>query len=160
MKNTIITIIVLAIIIVLVALVIPKQTNAPVTQNQQQQPAQITYAGICPGFIVTSPAAGSTIAFPLTMNATVHPAGSPAGSWGVFEGQAGSVTIKDTQGNVLSQTIPLTLTQDWMTADPISFSVTVPSIAPQPAGSTIYVEFNDDDASGENPHQCVIEFQV
>ncbi len=158
MKKTLI-IIVLVVIIILTTLVIPSKTSAPITQNPQ--PQHITYYGQCPGFMVTSPAAGSAVTFPLTLQMTVHPTGSPAGSWGVFEGQAGSVVVKDVQGNTISQAIPLSLgTQDWMTGDPISFSTTIPSITPQPTGSTVYFEFNDDDASGENPHQCILEATV
>ena len=55
--------------------------------------------------VITSPVVNQTVSFPLTITGYVDVAGAQAETctrWGIFEGTAGTVVVKDTNGNVRS----------------------------------------------------------
>jgi len=127
---------------------------SPITENEQ---ATLQY-GQCPGFAVTSPAAGTAVTFPLTVTGTVHPASNP-GPWIVFEGESGSVRVQDTNGGVRSEIIPLSLNVPWMNSDPKPFSVTIPALTSIPYTNNVMLVFKDNNVAGPGEgqtHQCVL----
>ncbi len=118
--------------------------------------------GQCPGFIVDSPAAGDSVTFPLTITGTIHPASNP-GPWVVFEGEAGTVRVMDTNGGVRSDVAILSLDVPWMNSDPKPFSVTIPELTSTPYTNNVALVFRDNNVAGPDEgqtHQCVLSIGV
>jgi hypothetical protein len=112
----------------------------------------------CPGIRMTYPLATTspaTVTFPLTLSGIVHPTGTKPGEWIVFEGEAGVLRMIDHYGKeLIPYPILLDLDDDWMNLDPKPFSVTIPTLIAYPANGIIDVVLTDNDASGENTHEC------
>lgn len=84
----------------------PKPKNNPSSQQQQTNSC----------LIITSPVVGSVVSFPLTITGYIDVAGAQAGTctrWGAFEGTAGDVVVKDTNGNVRSLAVKIHTVNDY-----------------------------------------------
>lgn len=113
----------------------------------------------CNGIEVTAPAPGSTVTFPLTIFGTIHPMGNigTPRPWGVFEAEAGTVVVKNQDGEVISSPVLMSLTGDWMNTDPKPFSVIVPALTTIPDDSSVSIYFGDNNAEdGISRHTCEI----
>lgn len=148
-KNSLLIIFCVILVVIFGVFLIKKNSvNAPIVSDGVSVAA-------CQGIEIASPAANSQVTFPLTITGTVHPTGN-SGPWTVFEANAGSVVVKDSNGAVKSVPKPLSLYVEWMNSDPKPFSVTIPALTGTPATNTLTLFFSDDDPSGENPHFCSI----
>jgi len=132
---------------------IPKDNTPPPVDTA---PAISFESGQCPGFIVSSPVAGDTVTFPLTISGTIHPTSNP-GPWIVFEGEAGTVVVKDANNTPQSDTKIMTLSVDWMNSNPKPFSVTIPTLTGTPNSNELDIIFTDNNPSGDgNYHTCTL----
>ncbi len=137
--------------------VVGPQTRLVLNAIFAGKPPVVTAA--CTGIQITSPAAGSQVAFPLTISGIIHPTGTvfPPNPWIVFEGEAGTVIVKNSTGTAISPLKILTLNVDWMNTTPKPFSVTIPSISQVPSNSNLILYFEDNNPSGDgNYHTCSV----
>lgn len=112
----------------------------------------------CPGIAALAPAANTTVTLPLSVSGIIHPTENP-GSWSVFEGQAGTVSIVSLSGDELAMPVPITLSVDWMNTNPKPFTATIPSLASTPSENLVFLKFRDDNAADLPegvPHYCFI----
>jgi hypothetical protein len=68
--------------------------------------------------VITSPSINSVVSFPLTLAGYIDLAGAAAGTcthWGAFEGTAGTVVAKDTNGNIKSLNAKISTVGDYYT---------------------------------------------
>lgn len=147
MKNTLISVLIIVVIVLGGYALLNNKATAPTnTGNPTSQETQLTAATHC-GLTIDAPLAGATVTFPLTIQATVDNTQSTAlgCSWGVFEAQAGTVEIKDTNGASLATGI-LTTTSDWMTANATPYSVTISALSNPGYTGALSLIFNE-----ENP---------
>ncbi len=119
----------------------------------------------CPGIRLSYPAQPTTtpptVTFPLTLTGVIHPEGTKPGEWIVFEGEAGVLRMIDHYGKeLIPYPILLDLDGDWMNLDPKPFSVTFPALVADPADGIIDILITDNDASGENTHECHFSVRV
>lgn len=78
----------------------PKPKNNPPPQQQQTNSC----------LVITSPTVNSVISFPITLVGYIDVAGAAAGTctrWGAFEGTAGDVVVRDTNGNAKSLAVKI-----------------------------------------------------
>jgi hypothetical protein len=132
------TIIILGIVTIIVAIVITT-LREPVVMDQvlgidplAEQPAVISVGNITIDNLVQN----QVITTPMTITGTVK-------VW-FFEGSF-PVFVKDSNGNQLAVALASSPV-DWMTADPIPFTVTIPAINYQGPGT---ITFQKDNPSGE-----------
>lgn len=107
---------------------------------QRFQQAQVPVIVPQAGLFVDTPVANAVVNSPLTVSGYVD----GTNRWTGFEGQVGSVTLLDGNGNILAQQ-PLTATTDWMQF-PTNFSTTLIFSAPATAAGTLV--FKNENASG------------
>lgn len=114
----------------------------------------------CPGISISSPLSNTQIAFPLTVQGVIHPVANP-GPWGVFEGEAGHVVVKDGNGNIKSNAVILALSGEWMNTNPKPFSVIIPSLTESPYSSEVFLHFSDNNPmDGAIPRVCDVPVSV
>lgn len=156
MKNTLIAVLAVVVIGLGAYTIIQKKAVTPALEEQQQ--ARV--AGSHCGLTINSPLTGSTVTFPLTINAMVdNTAATTLGcSWGVFEANAGSVVIKDTNGNVLAQSY-LATTANWMTVNPTVYNATIPSLSNPSYTGALTIMFTEDN-SADIPNPDTLSIQV
>jgi hypothetical protein len=133
----------------------PGQTATTGSNNTPQHQGPSTNCGMT----ITSPTEGSTVTFPLSIDATVDNtnAQSLGCSWGVFEAQAGNVQVKDPSGNILAQ-VPLTTTDNWMTTGPVAYTATIASLSNPAYSGPLTLLFTEDNSSGKpNPDTLTIQ---
>ena len=118
-------------------------------------------AETCPGIKITSPTSGKKVTFPLTVTGIVHPVAANASQWVVFEGEAGTVSIRGNNvDELVASPVIIRLQEDWMNTNPKSFTATIPSrINPKYSNKATLV-FQDADASGQNQHACVVPITI
>jgi sugar phosphate permease len=97
------------------------------------------------GLFVDTPVASAVVSSPLVVSGHVD----GTNRWTGFEGQVGSVTLLDSNGNVLAQ-MPLTATTDWMQF-PTSFSTTLTFSAPTTDAGVLI--FRNENASGMTEYE-------
>lgn len=103
------------------------------------------------GMTIDTPAPSATVSFPLTVMGTVHNAVATDGCrWTLFEGQAGTVAVKDQTGNTLALVPFMTTTTDWMTDGPVPFSATLTPATPIATGTVLTLVVTEEDPSGMN----------
>lgn len=121
-----------------------------------------TYAAeTCPGIKITAPTSGKKVTFPLTVTGVVHPVASNASQWVVFEGEAGTVSIRGNNVDELIATpVIVKLEEEWMNTSPKQFSVTIPSLINPKYSNKATLVFQDADASGQNQHACVVPITI
>ncbi len=137
--------------------VVDLQTRAVLNAIFTGKPPVVTAA--CPGIQITSPISGSQVSFPLTISGIIHPTGTvfPPNPWIVFEGEAGTVTVNNAAGTVISPMKLLTLSVDWMNTDPKPFSVTIPNLSQVPNNPNITLNFVDNQQQDGAPsHTCSV----
>jgi hypothetical protein len=114
----------------------------------------------CSGISITSPQSNTQVTFPLTVQGVIHPVANP-GPWGVFEGEAGHVVVKDGNGNVQSNTAIITLSGEWMNTNPKPFSVSIPSLTGSPYSSEVFLHFSDNNPMDNAVvNTCVIPLTI
>ncbi len=156
-NNTLMGILVVIVIILGAYTIMQRRAVAPsqndpivsTTAGQQQPSLPVSHCGLT----VNSPLAGSTVSFPLSVSATVDNTQSQSlgCSWTVFEAQAGSVTVKDANGNVLGQSY-LKTTGNWMTTGPVVFTATIATLTNPSYTGPLTIVFEEEDVSGQgNP---------
>lgn len=122
------------------------QKNTPATQNSlpaDTTQAQNTPAQTCKAVTVLSPKVNQQIVTPLKVQIIVDNRNTDC-HWTVFEGQAGTMEIKDRNGKVLGSGF-LSTTENWMTREPVTFTGTITfTIPPNNSGLTLII-------SEENP---------
>jgi hypothetical protein len=122
-------------------------------KNKVVAPSQNEVAASHCGLTIDSPLPGSTVTFPLIIDATIDNTQSAAlgCSWGVFEAIGGSVTLKDQSGTTLAQ-VPLQAGGDWMTTAPTPYSATFATISnPSYTGPLSIIFTEDNAADAPNP---------
>ena len=133
-----------------------------VTPEEEINEQAVLLDGQCPGFTVDSPVAGELVTFPLTITGTIHSTSNP-GPWIIFEGEAGSVRIQDTNGGIRSDIVLLSLNVPWMNSNPKPFSVIIPALTSTPYTNNVNLVFKDNNVAGPNEgqtHQCVLSINV
>ena len=151
MKNTLFGILTLGVIVLGVYMIKQQQAIAPVTEQPQ------TTASLC-GLTVTNPTVGATVTLPLTINAIVDntQAATLGCSWTVFEAQAGTVTVKDAQGNVLATGV-MTTTSNWMTTAPTPYTATITSLSNSSYTGPLSLIFDEENPGDlPNPDQLTV----
>ena len=92
------------------------------------------------------PEPGQKVTFPLTVVGAVDNRKNTDCNWGVFEAQAGTLVVKDEQGEVVASGI-LTAKGEWMTEGPIQVEGIVSATQPI-TGNTLTLIATEDDPSG------------
>ena len=105
---------------------------------------QTSITSICDALTKLSPRSGTKITSPLTVSVTVD--NTKSCKWTVFEAQAGTLTVKDSNGEILGKGI-LTTTGEWMTEQPVVYTGTVEFTKPATNDVTLVIE--EEDPSGE-----------
>ena len=144
------------IVVAIVWLVIRNGNNTLIleptnTNNEQVVPATTTSnegASPATGAVPTNLSNGQTVSLPLTINGTVP------GNW-FFEGSF-PVFLKDANGTQIAVALAQT-TEDWMTTNIIPFTVTLPAINYQGAGTVV---FTKDNPSGEPQFDASVTVNV
>ena len=157
MKNALIGILIVIVVALGVYAINKNKVVAPTNNDNQQGGGQQVAASHC-GMTINSPLPGSTVAFPLTINATVDNTQmtSLGCSWGVFEAQAGGVEVKDGSGNVLA-TAPVTTTANWMTANATPYSASITALSNPNYSGPLTLVFTEDNAEGDpNPDMLTV----
>lgn len=116
----------------------PSKTTTPATTGTTT-PSKAPLK--CFAINVVSPKPNTKISSPLKLEVIVDK--SNGCKWTVFEAQAGSVTIKDSNGNELGQGV-LKTTQDWMASTPVTYTADIIVKSSTTASGTISI-------SEENP---------
>ena len=149
MKNTLIGILVVIVIGLGVYTITQRKAGAPTTGELQPGISLSAPMEKC-GLKVTYPFPGSTVAFPLTINAIIDntQAATLGCSWTVFEAQAGTVVVKDSSGTVLANTV-LTTTSNWMTTSPTPYTATVAALSNPAYTGPLTITFEEENPSGE-----------
>lgn len=106
---------------------------------------------IDPGITVTAPMSKSTVASPILIKGQINGFG-----WTGFEGQVGTVTLADGNGNTLAQTF-LPAKTDWMKL-PVQFETTLEATLPKGSSGTLI--FRNENASGEESRNKVFKLPV
>lgn len=134
MRSIVIIVILAAIIIIVGFFIKGSMVSAPVSQNTDSQPQ----VPVSPSGKLTIDNLGQnqSIVLPMTITGTVQ-------GW-FFEGSF-PVFMKDSNGNQIGVGLASS-SQDWMTANPIPFSVTLPAVNYTGPGSLV---FTKDNPSGE-----------
>lgn len=99
---------------------------------------------MCDALSNITPRSGTKITSPLTVTVTVD--NTKSCKWTVFEAQAGTLTIKDSNGKALGTGI-LTTTGEWMTEQPVTYTGTIEFS--EPATDDVTLVITEEDPSGE-----------
>lgn len=140
-----------AVVIVVIVLVVgyfkfAKKTEAPVIKDKPI--VKLEKMSNC-GLTVNTPLGGSTISFPLSVNAIVDNTNSAklGCSWTVFEAQAG--TVKVMNGTTQVGMGILSTTSNWMTTSPVNYTGNVTLSSPVASGTSLTLVFEEENPSGE-----------
>ena len=135
--------------------------NPPVAEKPTPKPQgpQATYVGCTPkAMTILEPVPGATVTLPFTVKARVHNAERPDCPWTVFEAQAASMRLLDTNGATVGTGILMT-SQDWMTDGSIEFTGDIPAIAVVQGQATLII--TEENPSGEGtPEEIMIPLVV
>jgi hypothetical protein len=97
------------------------------------------------GLTVLTPSANQTVKNGTIISGKVNGCG-----WSAFEGQTGNVQAFKSNGVPVSGVMPLTASGDWMQTT-VNFKVTLNITVKPTAGTTGFLLFRNEDASGSNP---------
>lgn len=150
MKKNFYIFIVAVVVLVAIILTARKQQERvvpPIVYNTPEQPVEVEDTSDC-GFTLTSPLAGASVSFPLSVTAIVDntDAVELGCSWTMFEAQAAFMELKDEDGAVLATGV-LDTGEEWMTTGPVNFSGTLSPANPVPAGTLLTLVINEEDPS-------------
>lgn len=113
------------------------------------------------GMAVISPEMNSVVSFPLNISVIVDNSNSATlgCAWTVFEGQAGVVSLIDSNNNVLGSNFLSTSNQNWMenliAGLPVSFATTL-NLTAQPTAENLSLVFTEDNPSGQGTPDSLI----
>jgi|GEM_PF-3379627 len=116
----------------------------------------------CLGLAITAPTTLENLSFPLEVSGFIHPT-SNAQDWTVFEGEAGHVVVKDMQDILLAGPVIMSLSIDWMNADPKPFSIMIPSLSVIPSDMNAQLIFADNNPAGPDEgqsHECMLPITI
>ena len=121
--------------------------NVLQTQDQGQTISPLAYCNLT----INAPLAASSVAFPLTIDATRGVITDGQCNWGISEAVGGTVKVLDTQGTVLASA-QIHTTSEWTTTEPVTLAATIPApTQPIVSGTPLTLVFTSDDASGATP---------
>jgi hypothetical protein len=103
-----------------------------------------TTSPICNALTNITPGSGTKITSPLSVTVTID--NTQSCNWTVFEAQAGILTLKDSNDEILG-TGTLTTTSEWMTEQPVVYTGTFEFTKPATDDVTLIIE--EEDPSGE-----------
>lgn len=95
---------------------------------------------------ITQPTPNTHVAFPIMFTGTVDNRTNKDCSWTLFEGQAGTIEIRDVNGVVVGTGV-LEALDDWMSEGPINVEGTVELTTP-PQNSAMSVTITEENPSG------------
>lgn len=107
---------------------------------------------VCDALTNISPKSGDKVTSPITVTVTID--NTKTCKWTVFEAQAGTMEVKDTNGQILG-TGTLTTTSEWMTDQPVEYTGTI-SLSGTPATNDIVLTIKEDDPSGQGSQEVTI----
>ncbi|MEI8269738.1 MAG: hypothetical protein WCG45_00040 [bacterium] len=117
--------------------------NQVVDNNQQKKSC----------LIITSPLPNTVVSFPLNIEGYINLSGAQANTctkWGAFEGIAGSVVVKDTNGNVKSSLVNIKTVGDYYTGmDKWPVKGTIKNLTKTLSTNEIALFLTSDNASGD-----------
>jgi hypothetical protein len=121
-----------------------KKSEAPSVPNQP-----VTAVSHC-GLTINAPLPQTVVSGPISISAVVDNTNMDqlGCSWTVFEAQAGTIELKDSNGTLLGFGL-LTTTSDWMTTAPVTYIGMVTPTAPIPSGTQLSLIFTEENPSGE-----------
>lgn len=105
---------------------------------------QTTISPICDALTNITPQSGTKITSPFTVSVTVD--NTKSCKWTVFEAQAGTLTLKDADGQTLGTGL-LTTTGEWMTEQPVTYRGMIEFS--EPATDDVTLVITEEDPSGE-----------
>jgi Immunoglobulin-like domain of bacterial spore germination len=108
--------------------------------------------GNCEAIHINTPQKGQRITSPMEISVTVDNSKDEC-HWSVFEGQAGSVELKNQNGDVIG-TANLTTTEDWTTDEPINFKGTLPFTPDEKSSYTLVI--NEENPSGQSGKKVML----
>ena len=115
--------------------------------NHPQPTSRVT----CDALTDMSPQSGEKITSPLTVTVTVD--NTKSCNWTVFEAQAGTLTLKDSAGQIISSGT-LTTTEEWMTEQPVVYTGTLEFTTPNTSDLTLTI--TEEDPSGQGAQEVTI----
>jgi len=119
-------------------------TTQPSAEELRCTPANIT---------ITQPTPGSHVNFPIVFTGTIDNRTNKDCSWTLFEGQAGSIEIRDANGAMVGIGV-LEALDDWRSEGPIDIEGTVELMSP-PQGSAMSVMITEENPSGVGSGQQI-----
>lgn len=96
--------------------------------------------------VIQQPTPGTHVTFPITLTGVVDNRTKKDCTWVLFEGQAGTIEVRDAQGNLVGQGI-LGALGDWMADAPVKVEGTVELLKP-PTGPAMTVTITEENPSG------------
>lgn len=138
----------IAVILIIVAVLVAGGSMYYSYSKNEHRTIEENQANPC--LVITSPAVNSTVSFPLTINGYIDLGSAFSGNcqkWGAFEGDAGSVHVKDVNGNVKSNAVTMKTVGDYyvgMQQWPIT--ATIQGLTSSPITNQIALHFE-----GESP---------
>jgi hypothetical protein len=116
---------------------------------------EVVMTGCSPkAMTVQEPAANTAVSFPLTVKARVHNAASPNCRWTLFEAQAGVMTVKNADGEVIAQA-PLATQEDWMTDQEVGFESVINLMPGKTASGPLMLVITEEDPSGQGLSETI-----
>lgn len=113
------------------------QPSPSISQNPSATPNQTT----CQAMRITSPRADAKVSSPLSVKAIVDNSNN-ACRWTVFEAQAATIEIQDSNGKTLG-TGALTTAEEWMVPTPVNYSGRITFAKPSTTtGRLVVIEEN------------------
>jgi hypothetical protein len=107
---------------------------------------------------ITQPRPVEIAKFPLTVKGVVNNSKNLSCVWTLFEGQAATMQVKDSDGTVIGDGI-LMAKGDWMTEGPVDVEGQI-SLKQKPVGDTLMLVITEEDPSGMGePEQISIELK-
>ncbi|MEO5927482.1 MAG: hypothetical protein ABIO72_02150 [Patescibacteria group bacterium] len=131
-------------------------TPSQQTQQEQQAKPQVRITGCEPKAIaIQEPAANATVKMPFDVKVQIHNGIHKDCRWGLFEGQAGSLTLQDEKGTILGRGI-LATDEDWMTDEQVGFNGMVHPVPGTTAQGKLTLVISEDDPSGQKDPQAIM----
>ncbi|MFA5936132.1 MAG: hypothetical protein WC787_04770 [Patescibacteria group bacterium] len=103
---------------------------------------------------VSEPAANTAVTFPFTVKAVVHNAERKDCSWTMFEAQAASMEVKDSDGKVVASGL-LMAKGEWMTDGPVSFDGMITPVSGVTPSGVLDLVITEENPSGMKDSQTI-----
>lgn len=112
---------------------------------------QTSIAPTCDALTKITPQSGQKITSPLTVSVTVD--NTKSCKWTVFEAQAGTIMLKDSNNHTIGSGI-LTTSEEWMTDTPVTYTGTISFTKPTTDDVTLII--TEEDPSGKGSQTVTI----